>query len=80
MMARPYATKRLHVPARAHPLIKELYQRIIDKGLRVRDVSDRVEIGYSTICDWRNGRCPNLMTFEDCLNAVGYKLVIQELE
>ena len=64
----------LKVPEKAHPLVKELFKKMIAQRASISDVSDRSGVSRETISAWRYRNNCNLATFEACANSVGYEL------
>lgn len=68
---------RTTIPARAHPLVKEMYALMIKQRASAEDVCDRAGLGKKTIPNWRHTNFgPQLGNFEAALNALGYELKI----
>jgi len=62
---------------RAHPLVKKLYRLMNDKGVSTIELAAAAGVDRSTIQKWQQGKGPNLVNLEACLNVAGYKLVVQ---
>lgn len=67
---------RIPIPARAHPLVRELFRIANSKKVMLADLASESGVSRSTISDWRYRRSPSLVVFEAVLGALGYELRI----
>jgi len=68
---------RLKIPAKAHPLVREMFELLNDQRMVISDIADKSGVRAGTISDWRYRRSPTVVTFEAALNALGFELVIR---
>lgn len=46
--------------------------------ITISDVAERAGVTREALCKWKYQSTPNLASFEACLNAIGYELVIRK--
>ena len=67
---------KLPIPPKAHPLVRELFTLMNERGLLIKDITEATGIGRSTISEWRYSRNPSLHDIIACFNSIGFKLVV----
>ncbi len=68
---------RLKIPAKAHPLVREMFELLNEQRMVISDIAEKSGVRAGTISDWRYRRSPTVVTFEAALNALGFELVIR---
>jgi len=71
--------KRLTVPERAHPMVRDLYRLMNEEQVGLLDMSERVGTHKDTITGWRTKSTPRVDMLEACLNVLGYRLRIERI-
>lgn len=72
--------KWLKVPEKANPLVRTLYDKMIEHRVGVLEMSHRSGVNANTLKDWRHRTCPTVDNLEACLNAVGYTLTVVAID
>ena len=70
--------RRLTIPERCHPLVRELWKGMNYNRITIRDVAERAGVAEKTVKSWRTQRSPNLTNLDACLNVLGLKLIVKE--
>ncbi len=68
------------VPDHAHPLVKRLFELMQHERIGVLDMAARAGVNGNTLRDWRNRTLPNVANLDACLNVLGYRLTVEEIE
>ncbi len=64
-----------------HPFVRLIWDTIAEREVSVRSVSDVSGIDPHSLRHWRRGKTgPRIAHVEAVLNALGYRLVIEEIE
>lgn len=71
--------RKLSVPDRAHPLVREMFKRMNHEQIGVLDLARRSGINKNTIRDWRTRTVPTVDNFLACMNVLGLTLEIKAL-
>lgn len=71
---------RVTVPDHAHPLVKRLFELMAYEQIGVLDMSARSGVNSNTLRDWRGRTLPNVANLDACLNVLGYRLTVEEIE
>lgn len=69
--------RRLTIPARAHPLVKRLFEEMNEQQVGVLDMADRSGVNKNTITGWRFRAAPDLINLEACYSVLGRSLVVR---
>lgn len=72
--------RRLTIPARAHPLVKRLFEEMNEQQIGVIDIAERSGVNKNTISGWRHRANPDLINLEACFGVLGHKLVVRSRE
>lgn len=60
-----------------HPLIKFIWQQIIDRQLNLGSVADSAGVDPSTLHKWRRAKKgPYLLQLDEVLSVLGYELTV----
>lgn len=62
------------IPDNAHPLVKRLYEEMLEQRVGLADLAERSGVDRNTINAWRNRQSPNVANLEACFNALGRRL------
>lgn len=71
---------KLPIPAKAHPLVRQLFELMNARRLTVTEVAERAGSQPATISNWRYRNSPQLVEIEAALGAVGFELTISPKE
>lgn len=66
--------RRLKIPARAHPLVKQLWIEMNDQRIGLQDACERAGIFWKTPASWTHRNSPKLVNVEALGNALGLEL------
>lgn len=66
---------RIRVPARAHPLVRQLFETANDHRLCLIDLAERSGVNPNTLKDWRTRTVPNVANLQAAGNVLGLELV-----
>ena len=66
--------RRLTIPARAHPLVRRLFEGMNYNRICLTDVAERAGVNVKTIKAWRTQRNPNITGLEACFGVLGLEL------
>lgn len=73
-------TKRTPVRA-ASPILKEIFEEMTKRGIRVQDMADQLCKASSRVSEWRRGKAePGIMVVEEMASALGCRLVLEKTE
>jgi hypothetical protein len=72
--------KWLKIPTRGHPLVRALYEKMLEQRVGVLELSARSGVNANTLKDWRARTCPTVDNLEACFNAVGYTMTIVPID
>ena len=62
----------------SHPLVRVMWQAIIERGVTLRSVANAAGLDTSTLHKWRKSpKGATLQQMDDVLGVLGYELVIQ---
>lgn len=65
------------VHTHTHPVVRELFDRMWDRGISVLHMAQSVDLDPATLHKWRRGQAPTLHNLERCLNVVGLAVTVQ---
>ena len=68
--------QRLSFPERAHPLVQQFYLLLNVERVTISEIGRQAGWSTRTINGWRTDSNPSLSAFHDCVQALGYDLVI----
>lgn len=71
--------RRLSVPARAHPLVRRMFEEMNHQQIGMLDLAERSGVNKNTIRDWKNRSVPNVHNLAACLNVLGLELTLKHL-
>lgn len=74
---RPF--RKLKIPARAHPLVRQMTEIQNTVRCGIADLADRSGVSKTAIHNWRHSNVPRVSDLQACLNALGYELVIRRI-
>lgn len=63
-------------PTNCHPLVKELFRIMRNKGVFSAELARISGIERATFTRWKTHNSPNLTNIEACFNSLGYDLVV----
>lgn len=64
-----------------HPLVRFIWKKINQDLWSQEDLAKRSGVSSSAMRKWRNGdRNPKITDIEAVINALGYKLIVKEME
>lgn len=63
-------------PEKAHPLVRILFQEMMEQQVGMFDVADRAGINRVTVSSWRYRQSPTVTTLEAALNVMGLELKV----
>ena len=62
------------IPARAHPLVRRLFEEMNDQHIGMLDMAERSGVNVNTINDWKRRCMPSVANLEACYNVLGLTL------
>tara|TARA_R100001086_G_scaffold175184_1_gene96427 strand:- start:320 stop:541 length:222 start_codon:yes stop_codon:yes gene_type:complete len=62
------------------PAIHQFAKIIDENNISIPALADKSGVDYSTIHTWFRKNSPTLINFESVLQAIGYELVIREID
>ena len=68
--------QRLKFPDHAHPLVQKLFVLMNIERVGITDLSRLSGWSVRTINGWRKNQHPSLAAYADCVQAMGYELVL----
>ncbi|QIG67446.1 hypothetical protein EVB39_117 [Rhizobium phage RHph_TM3_3_9] len=71
--------RSLTVPARAHPLVRLLFEKMNHEQIGVLDMAERSGVNKNTLKDWRTRTAPTVDNIEACFNVVGLTLTVKRI-
>ena len=66
--------------AHAHPLVKSLYDIVIQQQLSLTELARRSGVSVNVLINWRTKSNPNVASLEAALNTVGYRLAVLPMQ
>ena len=63
-----------------HPIVRRLFLEMLKQHQTIWHLAEKTGINRTTIQGWRSGKSPKLADIDDCLQTLGYRLSIQEVE
>lgn len=63
-----------------NPIVRFLFEEMYRQRIHECDMSERVGFHRDTIRGWRTKYQPRVQDLEDCLNFLGYKLKIAQID
>lgn len=68
-------------PRTASPILKAIFNAMLDREIRVADMADMISKGPNRLSEYRCGRVePGIMTVEEMAAALGCRLVLEPIE
>lgn len=62
--------------ANNNPVVRFLFEEMYKQQIHYADMSERMGYHQDTIRKWRSDYCPRLNDIMDCLDYLGYDLVV----
>lgn len=69
---------KLPIPARAHPLVRSLFEYANAEKTTMTEIADRSGIPRGTLSGWRYSVTPNIASLEAALNVLGLELCVRK--
>lgn len=70
------AFRKLHIPEKAHPLVRSLFKEMNHQQIGLLDMAERSGVNKNTFKDWRTRTVPTVDNLEACLSVLGCELRI----
>ena len=70
----------LKIPDHAHPLVRRLFEIMAEQQIGVVAMAEKSGVNKNTLKDWRCRSVPSVANIDACLNVMGYRLTIEEVE
>jgi len=69
--------RRLSVPARAHPLVRRMFEEMNHQQIGMLDLAERSGVNKNTIKDWKHRSVPLVHNLAACLSVLGLELAVK---
>lgn len=72
--------RRVLVPRKAHPLVRQLFVEMNRERIGLSDVAERAGVAITTFKGWRTRHTPRVADLEACYNVLGLTLTVTKVK